>query len=191
MPKLRTRELTGDTWRDLTEVLGENGGAQGCWCMHWRVSFGEWKAGQGDGNRAALRERADRTPPAGVVGYLDDQPVGWIAVGPRDEYARMSRSPVMRPVDDTTAWIVSCVFVHRNARDQDLPVQLIEAACDLAARYDQEALDAVAVEPAEGKRAGADNVMTGLASSFRKAGFTEIARPKPDRPYLRRRLDDA
>jgi GNAT superfamily N-acetyltransferase len=189
--QLATRELTRESFPDLEEVLGERGGAHGCWCMHWRLSFNEWKEQQGDGNRRTLQKRAGAAPPAGLIGYLDDRPVGWIALGDRDEYPRMARSPVMRPVDETRVWVVSCIFVHPDVRGQDLPVRLIEAACTLAAEHGQEAVDAVPVEVEDGKRAGPDNAMTGMASSFQKAGFREIARPKPDRPYVRRRVDDS
>src|SRR5690625_255868 len=40
--------LTPETWQDFEQVMGSNGGARGCWCMHWRVSFKEWEAGRGD-----------------------------------------------------------------------------------------------------------------------------------------------
>lgn len=187
MAKLTTRELTADTWDDLETVLGENGGARGCWCMHWRLPYSEWEKGRGDDNRRALRSRAKRDPAPGLVGYLDGDPVAWISIGDREEYPRMDRSPVMRPVDDDAAgWVVSCVFVRRDHRGEGLPEKMIEAACELAARSGQEVVEAVPVEPAKGRRAGADNAMTGIASTFRDAGFVEVARPKADRPVMRR-----
>jgi GNAT superfamily N-acetyltransferase len=185
MPSLTTRELSTQTWDDLEQVLGERGGSRGCWCMHWRLSFAEWEKGRGDGNRDALRERAGRGPAPGLVGYLDGEPVAWIAVGDRGEYPRMARSPAMRPVDDTPGWVVSCVFVRSDHRGSRLPVEMIRAACELAARSGQRTVEAVPVDPVDGRRAGPDNAMTGIASAYRDAGFVEVARPKPDRPVMR------
>jgi GNAT superfamily N-acetyltransferase len=188
MPGLITRELNAQTWGDLQQVLGERGGSRGCWCMHWRLPYAEWAQGRGDGNRDALRTRAGRSPAPGLVGYLGDDPVAWIAIGDRAEYPRMSRSPVMRSTDDAPGWVISCVFVRRDHRGGGLPVEMIRAACEFAARSGQQMVEAVPVDPAEGQRAGPDNAMTGIASSFRAAGFVEVARPKPDRPVMRRTL---
>ena len=53
---LTVRGLSEATWNDFEDVLGKNGGARGCWCMHWRLSIAEWMAGKGDGNMRAMRE---------------------------------------------------------------------------------------------------------------------------------------
>jgi hypothetical protein len=186
MPRLTTRELNAQTWGDLEQVLGERGGARGCWCMHWRLSYPEWEQGRGDGNRGALRMRAEQDPAPGLVGYLDDDPVAWIAIGDRAEYPRMTRSPIMRSINDSPGWIISCVFIRQDRRGSRLPVEMIRAACEFAARSGQHIVEAVPVDPAEGQHAGPDNAMTGIASTYREAGFVEIARPKPDRPVMRR-----
>jgi hypothetical protein len=36
----------------------------------------------------------------GLIAYEDDRPVGWISLGPREDYEKLARSPVMKPVDD-------------------------------------------------------------------------------------------
>ena len=46
-------------------------------------------------------DRLGESPPPGVLGYLDDRPVGWCAIAPRAEYPRMQSSPTFGPVDDT------------------------------------------------------------------------------------------
>lgn len=186
MPRFTTRRLDAQTWNELEQVLGERGGARGCWCMHWRLSYPEWAEGQGDGNRKALRKRAEQDPAPGLVGYLDDDPVAWIAFGDRAEYPRMARSPIMRSINDSPGWIISCVFIRPDHRGAGLPLEMIGAACEFASRSGQHIVEAVPVDPAEGQRAGPDNVMTGIASTYRQAGFVEIARPKPDRPVMQR-----
>ncbi len=178
--------LTPQTWADFEEVMGSNGGARDCWCMHWRLSFAEWEAGRNGGNRSALRARAEQQPPPGLVCYVDDEPVGWVGIGDRSEYPRLQRSPVTKALDDTPVWVITCLYVRRSHRRQGLQAGMIEAACSFAAENGQQTVEGFPVEPAPGTKAGADNAMTGMASAFLAAGFTEVARRKKDRPAMRR-----
>jgi hypothetical protein len=187
--EMTSAALTERTWADFEQVMGTNGGASGCWCMHWRLPYKQWEQGRGDGNRRQMHQRTLAAPPPGLVCYLDEDPVGWIGVGHRDEYPRMGRSPITRPIDDTEAWVISCIYLGRDHRHQRLQTPMISAACGFAAEQGQRAVDAYPVDPADGKRAGADNAMTGIASAYVAAGFTEIARPRPDRPVMRRFVD--
>ena len=144
-----------------------------------------------DGNRVALRERAEQQPPPGLVCCVAGEAVGWVGVGDRSEYPRLQRSPVTKALDDTPVWVISCLFVRRSHRQQRLQAEMIAAACDFAADYGQHTVEGFPVDPASGQTAGADNAMTGIASAFREAGFTEVARRKKDRPAMRRTVADA
>ncbi|GAA0936534.1 GNAT family N-acetyltransferase [Nonomuraea longicatena] len=186
MTDFTTAPLTPDTWQDFEQVMGPNGGARGCWCMHWRLSFGECAAGAGDGNRDALHERATRRPPPGLVCYLGGEPVGWVGIGERAEYPRLRRSPVTKALDTAPVWVITCLFVRRGHRNRGLQTKMITAACDFAADNGRHTVEGFPVDPAPGRIAGADNAMTGIASAFREAGFTEVARRKHDRPAMRR-----
>jgi GNAT superfamily N-acetyltransferase len=186
--KLMVKPLTKDTWDDFETVMGSNGGARGCWCMHWRLSSEEWMRGKGDGNRAAMRELAGHRTPPGVVAYLDGEPVAWCGFGDRSDYPRMQRSSVLKPVDDEPVISLTCLLVKKGHRGDGLSSALITAVCDyLADTAKTRTIEAYPVEPAGGRKAGADNAMTGIASAFLDAGFTEVARPKTDRPVMRRR----
>jgi GNAT superfamily N-acetyltransferase len=183
---LKVRPLASDTWDDFEAVMGTNGGARGCWCMHWRLSMNEFMAGKGDGNKAAMRKLAKRRTPPGVVAYLDDEPVAWCGFGDRSDFPRMERSALLKPVDDEPVVSLTCLLVKKGHREKGLSAQLISAVCDyLADTADTRTVEAYPVEPAEGRKAGPDNAMTGIASAFRAAGFTEVARPRKDRPVLR------
>jgi GNAT superfamily N-acetyltransferase len=185
-PKLTVQPLTTDTWADFEAVMGTNGGARGCWCMHWRLSTEEWMAGKGEGNKAAMRRLAGRKTPPGVVAYQDDEPIAWCGFGDRSDYPRMERSSLLKPVDDEPVVSLTCLLVRKGRRGEGLLSELIAAVCaHLAETADVRTVEAYPVEPAEGRKAGADNAMTGIASAFRAAGFTEIARPRSDRPVMR------
>ena len=66
--------------------------------------------------RATGRDRVERNGRVipGLIGYLDGRPVGWISLGPREDYAKLKRSPVMKPVDDKPVWSIVCFYVDRQ-----------------------------------------------------------------------------
>jgi GNAT superfamily N-acetyltransferase len=183
---LTVRPLTSDTWDDFETVMGDIGGARGCWCMHWRLSTEEWMRGKGDGNRTAMRDLAKRPTPPGVVAYLDDEPIAWCGFGDRSDFPRMQRSSLLKPVDDEPVVSLTCLLVKKGHRGEGLSSKLIVAVCDyLSATAETRTVEAYPVEPVTGRRAGADTAMTGIASAFLAAGFTEVARRRSDRPVMR------
>jgi GNAT superfamily N-acetyltransferase len=185
---LDVRELRKGTWGDFERVLGRNGGARGCWCMHWRLSISEWMEGKGEGNRQAMKKLASRDHAPGVLVYKGDQPVAWCALGPRAAFPRLERSPMLASIDDAPVCAITCIFVHRQHRGAGLLAAVLDAVCEYAAARDYPIVEGYPVEPRPGRRAGSDTAMTGIASAFLDAGFTEVARPRSDRPIMRRSL---
>ncbi|MEV6276281.1 GNAT family N-acetyltransferase [Nocardia sp. NPDC051832] len=185
---LTVRELGKETWRDFETVLGKNGGARGCWCMHWRLSISEFMEGKGEGNRKAMKRLSQREPRPGVLVYQDDEPVAWCHLGPREAFPRLERSALLAKVDDAPVCAITCLYVRKEHRGSGLLAKILDAVCDYAATLDYPAAEGYPIEPGDGKRAGADTAMTGMASSFRAAGFSEVARPRKDRPIMRRTL---
>jgi GNAT superfamily N-acetyltransferase len=185
---LTVRELSDDTWSDFENVLGANGGARGCWCMHWRLSIDKWMEGKGDGNKRAMRKLAKRRPVPGVIVYRESTPVAWCSLGPRDSFPRLERSPMLASIDDKPVCAITCIFVHRKHRGAGLLPAILDAVCDYAAARKYTVAEGYPVEPRDGRRAGSDTAMTGIASAFVDAGFEEVARPRSDRPIMRRNL---
>jgi GNAT superfamily N-acetyltransferase len=178
--------LGADRWADLVTLFGPDRGAYGrCWCMWWRVSGREFEALGGDGRRDAFRERADQTPPAGLLAYRDRMPVGWVAVSPREEFNRLNRSPLLKRVDDTAVWSITCLYVDAAHRRSGLTERLIAAAVELAAEHGASAVEAYPVDVADA--VPDSQAYTGTVSMFAGAGFEEVARRR-HRPILRRRL---
>lgn len=181
---------TAERWPDLERLFGKSGACDGCWCMWWRQSSKEHEAGKGEGNRSKLRalvEGADVAP--GLLAYAADetgklQPAGWVAVAPRGEYPRMERSRILRPIDDTPVWCVSCLFVAKPYRRQGLSSALIDAAARFAFSQGATVVEGYPFEPKK-ETAGAF-IWTGTASAYARAGFTEAARHTPSRPIMRR-----
>src|SRR6266545_63042 len=175
---------TAGRWSDVAKLFGPRGACAGCWCMWPRLSRPEFRAGVGAKNRRALRQLVAAGEPPGVLAYVDGEPAGWCAVGPRATYRRLEKSKTLAPVDDRPVWSVVCFFVARPYRRQGLSVRLLrEAARHAAAR------GATLVEgyPTDSKAKIADAwVWTGVAAAFERAGFREVARRSRTRPIMRR-----
>ena len=182
------RPLTADRWDDLTALFGERGASSGCWCMWWRVASKEWERDAGTPNRDALAAIVADGPPPGLIAYHEERPVGWVAVGPRDDYPRLNRSPKLKPVDDEPVWAVTCFYIDRMFRGTGVAGTLLRAAVDFAAASGATALEGFPLDPGDGQVASS-SAFTGLLDMFRAAGFDEIAR-RGGRPVMRRVLQD-
>jgi GNAT superfamily N-acetyltransferase len=185
-PKLAFRPLTPDRWPDLVTLFGTRGACAGCWCTWWRLSTAEFRAGQGDGNRRRQERYVKAGHVPGLLAYAGDGPVGWIAIEPRSAYGRLARSRTLAPVDDRPVWSITCFFVARSERGKGLTRALIDAAVRHARARGARIVEAYPVDPS---REVADASMYhGAASTFRAAGFEEVARRSGTRPVVRRRV---
>ena len=187
-PKFTAAVLTAETWPDLEQLFGRPGGSivRGCWCMHYRTSGGAGPRPTAGGNREQLRELALGDTPPGLVGYLDGDPVGWISLGPREDYLRLRRSPVMKPVDETEVWSIVCTYVDKAHRGTGLQRRLLDAAIDHARDSGVRMLEAYPVDKTA--RSHDDFMFFGSRSLYERAGFTEVARRSPTRVVMRRRI---
>jgi len=155
--------------------------------MFPRLPRARWEKGKGAGNKRALKRLVETGPPPGLLAYEGDVPVGWISLGPRETFPTLARSRVAKTVDERPAWHVVCLFVAKEHRRKGVSEALIAGAAKWAKKRGARLLDACPVEPRSDTVPDAF-VWHGLASSFRKEGFVEVARRSPTRPYLRREL---
>jgi len=180
------RELSPERWRDLEALFGERGACGGCWCMYWRLARSDWTAGKQGGNRRAFRRIVMSGQAPGVLAYADGEPVGWCSVAPRAAYPSLARARVLKPVDDTPVWSISCLFVARPHRRRGVSTLLLRAAAAFAQSRGARVVEGYPVDAAQGLPD--PFVWTGLASAFRRGGFHEVARRSPTRPIMRRRM---
>ena len=117
------------------------------------------------------------------------QEAGWISFGPREEYLKLRRSPIMKPVDDTPVWSVVCSYVAKPHRGQGLQHRLLAAAIDYATQNGAKVLEAYPVDKAE--RSHPDFMFFGSRSLYERAGFREVVRRSPTRVVMRRALDSS
>jgi GNAT superfamily N-acetyltransferase len=182
--QLSFHALTPERWPDLEILFGERGACGGCWCMAWRLRRADFDQGKGAPNKRAFQTLVANDVRPGVLAYTGDEPIGWCAVAPRQEYVSLGRSRVLAPVDDQPVWSISCLFVARPYRRQGVSVRLLKAAAKLAAERGARIVEGYPVEPYTANMP-AVFAWTGLVAAFRKAGFKEVLRRSKARPIMR------
>ena len=194
-PEIRTAPLTPARWPDLATVFGGGRGVCGqCWCMYWRMPRRDFEASLGAKARQLFRARVEAGPPPGLLAYRGGAPVGWVQVGPRADVPgwngsrRLTAPMADAPADDPGVWGISCFVTRAGCRRQGIATALLTGAVDWARANGARVLDACPVD-ASGTRPPI-SLYHGLASTFRRAGFREVARRRPDRPLMRLDLED-
>ncbi|HEY5629049.1 MAG TPA: GNAT family N-acetyltransferase, partial [Candidatus Limnocylindrales bacterium] len=160
------RPLTPERFADLATLFEEGGDPKWCWCMYWRVRASEMSLSSGPQNRERLAGLAAHDPPAGLVAFDDDdRAVGWVSVGPREDYVRLDRSRTRPRVDDVPVWSIVCFVVARRARGQGLAARLLAAAVDHARARGAPAVEAFPVDTSRGRPTPA-TLYAGTLSTF-------------------------
>lgn len=183
--------LTPDRWGDLVELFDRPGAsiARGCYCMCYRRS-GKHEVPSGisysESNKRALKALVARGVVPGLIGYAGGRPVGWVSLGPREDYAKLRRSPVMKPVDEKPVWSIVCFFVDAKARHRGVAEALLKGAVAWAKKQGATLLEAY---PYDKPTRSVDSFLWfGAKPMFDRAGFVEVARRTPLRPVVRKAL---
>jgi GNAT superfamily N-acetyltransferase len=165
--------VTADRVDDFVAVANPNRRASHCWCLSHRLVAREIDE-LGHGSReAAFRALCDRENPPGVIGYDDGEPVAWCSVGPRADNTRLSRSRLIRPLDDLAVWSIICVVVRGGRRRRGYTTPLIEGAVGYAASRGAPAVESYPVDPGPG-RIDLTMAFVGTRAMFDKAGFAVV-----------------
>lgn len=189
--KLEIQPLVPERWNDLVTLFESRGAsvARGCWCMFYRES-GRTVVPNGisvrEVRKRSLKKLVDRGIVPGLLGYRDGRPVGWVSLGPREDYTRLARSPVMKPVDDKPVWSIVCFVVDPSVRQQGVAAELLRGALDWARDNGIKLVEAYPVD--KDRRSGDDSMWFGAKRMYDAAGFVEVARPKPTRAVVRKSL---
>jgi GNAT superfamily N-acetyltransferase len=152
--------------------------------MWWRLPRADFLRNRGEENRKALKKIVESGKIPGIIAYVDSEPIGWCAVGPRNEYPALERSRLLKKVDDRTVWSIVCFFVTKGFRHKGITVKLLQSAI----RYVEEKGGGIVEgypKDTVSKPAPDPFVFTGIASSFHRVGFVEVARRSETRPIMR------
>jgi GNAT superfamily N-acetyltransferase len=182
------------SWEDLQAVLGTRGPAARCQCQRYKLRPREAFRNFPVEERAArLRAQTDSGHPdaeatAGLVAYLDGEPVGWCAVEPRTAYEGLLRNNRVpwegRDEDkaDDSVWAVTCVFTRAGFRKRGVSRALVRAAVDFARERGARAIEGY---PMTTKDVIVEELNVGTEGVFAAAGFAEVSRPTKRRIVMR------
>lgn len=177
---MTSRPLIPERFPDMVEVFGERGVARNCFCMYWRTPKGGFEDNRDNRDRFADVARDERPP--GLIGYVEDSPVGWVQVGPRDEFPAIDRSRLLRPVDDVETWSINCFVVRAGHRKRGVGAGLLAGAIQFATDQGAAVIEAY---PVDGQRSSSVDYFTGTLSMFDEHGFVELIRRNDSRPIVR------
>jgi GNAT superfamily N-acetyltransferase len=184
MTSLLFHPLTADRWSDFEELFGEHGAYGGCWCMWWRTTRSQFQKQKGEGNRIAMKAIVESGEVPGILAYRDGRPVGWCSVAPRENYASLNRSRVLKRLDDTPVWSIVCLFVAREQRGAGVAEALIRAAVAYAREQGGQVVEAYPTVPRSDHLPPVSSYM-GVPAMFARAGFVECARPSKSKMVMR------
>ena len=165
--------VTPDRVDDFVAVANPNRRATHCWCLSHRLSAPEIAELGGGSRETAFRVLCGRANPPGVIGYDDGEPVAWCSIGPRSENTRLTRSRLIRPLDDLPVWSIVCVVVRGGRRPRGYTTPLLEGAVAHAGERGAPAVESYPVDPGEG-RIDLTMAFVGTRAMFEKAGFAVV-----------------
>ena len=196
-PALAIEPLTPERLPDLASLFEQGGDPKWCWCAYYRVRSTDFSKASKARHRGIMEgavvdtARDGRAP--GLVAYDGEDAVGWISIGPREDYERLAYSKVLAPIDEKPVWSIVCFVVGRRARGRGIARALLDAGITYARKHRARTLEAYPVEVPAGGRIPSADAYRGTLSMFEAAGFKVVTRRKPsgggaDRPIVRLEL---
>ncbi len=176
--RLTAKPAVASLWPELERLFGPKGACQGCWCMYWRLSRATFDHMSAEARKANLKRLTEEKIPPGLLFYDGNEPVAWCSVAPREAYPSLNRSPLLKPLDATPVWSITCFFVSPENRRQNLQRECIRLAIDYLRT---KRVSVVEAYPNRRHPAG----YMGSESAFLSNGFTQAGGRKEHRPVLR------
>jgi GNAT superfamily N-acetyltransferase len=183
---LRIEPVTPGHIPALDELFA-HGDPRSCQCAFLRLTAGEYEAASVADRRAvhlqAIRSAHRRGSKAGQVALDDHGPVGWVSVGPREDFPRLSHTRLLAatagqlPSVEGPLWSVVCFVVATRARRRRVATALLQAVVDWAPEQQIAALEGYPVDT-EGVRRPGSALWYGTLRLFEAAGFSPGS-PRP------------
>lgn len=181
--------LTERNWGKLRELFGSNGAGANCWCMHFRLYKSDFEEGKADdGNKNALKRLVRDVQPTGIIGFYEEIPIAWAAFSPREDFKRLEKSRVHKPIDDKKVWSVPCTYVAKEYRKIGVSVALLKGVIAFAKAEDIKIVEAYPTIPTQDKLPDGF-AWIGLYKSFEEAGFEIVDQTSKHRPMVRYYID--
>lgn len=189
LTSLRFEPLTGQNWHKFVQLFGNKGACGNCWCMYFRLPKAEFDEGKiNEGNKNAMHVLVKAGRPTGILAFHEDLPIAWCAFAPREDFLKLSRSRVHKPIDDKLVWSIPCTFIDKRFRRQGVSVQLLKGLVNYARQEGIKILEAYPTIPTQ-KTLPDSFAWIGLYKSFERAGFEIVDSTSGNRPMVRYYLE--
>lgn len=177
--------LTVANWHKFTQLFGIKGACGDCWCMYPRLLQNDFNKGKSeDGNKNAMHEIVLSGKPTGILAFYGDQPVGWCAFAPREDFSKLERSRVHKRIDDKPVWSIPCTFIDKKFRGHGVSVALLKGVIQYAKENGIKIIEAYPTIPTQDKLPDSF-AWIGLYKSFERAGFEIVDTTSKSRPMVR------
>jgi len=180
--------LTEKNWPDFEMLFGRHGAYGGCWCMWWRISRKEFEKQQGECNRLAMKAIVTGGECPGILAYIDQIPVGWCSVAPREHFQSLNRSPVLKRIDQKEVWSIVCFFIAKPYRGKGITKQLVHAALTYVKNNGGKIVEAYPTDPRGRASLAPTSSFMGLPGVFQAAGFEICVRPSKAKMIMRHEI---
>ena len=184
--RLRCVELTPTLWPMVEGLFGPRGACAGCWCMWWRVERGGalWEKTRGAPAKRAFKKLVTAGRAHGVLAFIGEQPVGWCAFGPREDFPRVASVRAYKQTENPPGlWSINCFYIDKDHRGQGVARALLAAALAACKRHGARVVEGYPVDSAS--RASAAFAWTGPRSIFDQRGFRAVPTPPTAKPLVR------
>lgn len=170
---LRTEPAAAGRFADVEAILApKKAGAQGCWCLTYRLPLADNDAlRQPHRAEELLRLCRRRSHVPGVLAYDGDEVVGWAAIAPRNELKGLAESHFASDPDDP--WALTCFRVRAGHGRQGVARALLTGAVEYAVAQHAPAVIGYPVAAGD-QRIDRTQASVGLLSWFTDAGFRQI-----------------
>ncbi|MGE5527904.1 MAG: N-acetyltransferase family protein [Patescibacteria group bacterium] len=184
------KPLSSATFPDFERLFGPAKDCGGCWCMWYRLSAADWKKLRGEGCREAMRRLAGEGKAHGLLAYVSEEPVGWCALGPRDDFPRLDRTKAYLGLDRPPGlWSLPCFYIAKGWRGRGAARFLLTQALPEMKALGARVAEAYPVTTTrDGRRVEAAFAWNGPLAMYLEAGFRVVHRANEFRPVVRREL---
>ena len=156
--------------------------------MYWRLEKGQsWKDLQGAPAKRRMRQLVGAGKARGAIAFAGEEPVGWIAYGPRRDFPRLERARTLACDDSERVWSLPCFFIKAGWRDRGVATALLQHALRSLRQLDAKIAEGYPVNLKPGQRLPNAFAWTGTRSLFSDAGFELAGAATTSKVRMRRK----
>jgi len=193
--ELRIVPANEASWGDIEAIFGTADYPFHCQCQRFKVTGWIWRDTSLSERLAMHRagtacETPDAPHTSGLVAYLGNEPVGWVAVEPRVAYPKLRGQRVPwsgrhEDKNDAGVWAVTCFCVRKGYRGQGITYALAQAAAEHARAQGATAVEGYSIITEPGVEITWGETHVGARQVFEEAGFEEVTAPTKRRRVMR------